>query len=150
MFSEAGEEEKHPKKKPEVAHPVDHKGLLPCIGSRILLIPETDQEIGTEADALPSHKHQQEVVGQDEVEHHEDEEVEVGEIPGKPGIIMHVSYGVDVDEETDPGDDQGHQDGERIDLVADHRLERARDHPIEDHLLKEAFRRRSSRSARRR
>ena len=81
VFSQACKEEKHSKEKPEVAHPVDDKGLLPCIGCRILLKPESDQEIGTEAYALPAHKHQEEVVGQDEVEHHEDEEVEVGKIP---------------------------------------------------------------------
>ena len=36
---------------------------------------------------------------------------------------MHVPDRVDVDEETDSSDHQGHQDGERIDLVADHCLE---------------------------
>ena len=123
MFPQAGEEEKHSQEKTEVAHPVDDKGLLPCIGGRILLKPESDQEIGTEAHALPSHKHQQEVVGQDEVEHHEDEEVEVGEIPGETRIVMHVSDGIDVDEETDPCDDQGHENRKGIDLVADHGLE---------------------------
>ena len=124
-FPKTGEEEKHPQKETEVTHPVDDKGLLPGIGGRILLKPETDQEIGTEAHTFPSDKHQQEVVGQDEVEHHEDEEVEVGEIPGITRIVMHVAHGVDVDEEADPGDHQGHQDGEGIDLVSDHRLERA-------------------------
>ncbi len=123
VFSQAGKEEKHSKEKTEVAHPVDDKGLLPCIGCRILLKPESDQEIGAETHALPAHKHQEEVVGQDEVEHHEDEEVEVGKIPGKTWIIMHVTDGINMDEEADPCDDQGHQDRERIDLIADHGLE---------------------------
>jgi hypothetical protein len=120
VLSQTGEEEEHSQDEPEVSDPVDHKSFLPGVGGRILFVPETDQKIRTEAHALPSHKHEKEIVGQYEIEHHEDEEVEVGEISGKPLIVMHVSNGVDMDKKTDSGHDKSHQNGKRIDLVADH------------------------------
>jgi hypothetical protein len=45
-----------------------------------------------------------------------------------------------MDEETDPADDQSHQNGEGIDLVADHCLERTRDDPIKNDFFKKTFR----------
>ena len=139
MLPQTCEEEEHPKKETKVTHSVDHKGLLSCISSRILFKPEADEEIRTKADTLPPHKHQQEVIRQYKVEHHEDEKIEIGEISRITRVVMHVSYGVDVDKETDSTDDQGHQDGERIDLVPNHCLERARNHPVKYHLLEVAL-----------
>ena len=75
------EEEEDPDQEPEIAHPVDDEGLLPGVGGRILLIPEPDQQVGTEAHPLPPDEHQQEVVSRDQEEHHEDEEVQVDEEP---------------------------------------------------------------------
>ncbi len=46
-------------------------------------------------------EHQQEIVGHDEVQHREDEEVEVGEEAPEPRIAVHVADRVDVDQEAD-------------------------------------------------
>ena len=54
---------------------------------------------------------------------------------------MHIANRVNMDEKADSRNHQGHQDGERIDLVSDDGLERAGDNPIEDDFLKETLRR---------
>jgi len=77
VFPQTGEKEEHTQNETEVPHPVDDKSLLPRIGSRILFKPKTDQQIRAEANTLPSDEHQQEIIGQDEIDHHEDEEIEV-------------------------------------------------------------------------
>ena len=45
---------------------------------------------------------------------------------------MHVADGVDVDQESDPGDDEQHDDRERVELKGDVRADAARVEPVVD------------------
>ena len=56
---------KHASDEAEIAHAIDDECLLAGIGGALLVEVETDQQIGTEAHAFPTHKHQQEIVGRE-------------------------------------------------------------------------------------
>ena len=63
------------------------------------MVPKADEEIGTEAHPLPADEHEEVVVGQDEKEHREHEEVQIGEVAGVARVPAHVPGRVDVDDE---------------------------------------------------
>ena len=63
----------------DVADHVDHERLDAGGGGRVAAVPEGDQQVGRRADERPAHDQQHEVRGQDQQQHREDEEVEVGE-----------------------------------------------------------------------
>src|SRR2546421_10133741 len=100
----------------DVADGVHAEGLACRQYRRAALEPETDQQIRTEADHGPADDQPDEVAGEDEQEHREDEEVHVGEEAREAGVLPHVADRIDVDEEADAGDHQDHQGGERIDI----------------------------------
>ena len=110
---------KIPIRKPKSPTRLTMKAFLPGVGGRILLIPEPDQEVGTEAHPFPPDEHEQEVVSRDQKEHHEDEEVQVDEEPPEAGIVVHVADRVDMDEKPHPGDHQAHDDGEGVEPKTD-------------------------------
>ena len=90
----------------EIAHTIDDECLLASIACALLVEVETDQQIGTEPHAFPAHKHQHEVVGENQGQHREHEEVEIGKEAVVALFMGHVASGVDVDEEPDSSDDQ--------------------------------------------
>ncbi len=49
---------------------------------------------------FPAHEHEQEVVGGYQDQHVEDEEVQVGEIAAETELSVHISDGIDVDDES--------------------------------------------------
>lgn len=106
--AEDGEDEKEGQSKAVIADAIDHKGLSPGIGVVIHLVPETNEQIGTEPYTFPTDEHEQKVVGQNEKKHGEGEEIQVGEVAVKPPVLGHVSDGIDMNQEADPGDDQHH------------------------------------------
>ncbi len=110
---EGAEDEAH------VTDTVDHEGLHPRLGRRVLLVEEADQKIRTEPHPLPAHKEQEEVVGQHQDQHGKGEEVEEGEVAGIAALVPHVADGVDVDQEAHPGDHQHHHHGQRVELQAE-------------------------------
>ena len=57
----------------DVAHPVDQEGLDRGGAGRRLGVPEADQQIGDQPDALPAEEKLQEVVGGDQRQHEEGE-----------------------------------------------------------------------------
>ena len=81
--SEGHEDQEDGQQKPVIADPVDDEGLLAGVGGRFLLIPEADQEIRTEPHPFPADEHEEKIVGRNQDEHEEDEEVEVGEVAGE-------------------------------------------------------------------
>ena len=98
----------------DVADAVDDERLLGGRGGRVLVLPEADQQVRREADALPAQE-QAEVVGRhDQHEHGGHEQVEVAEEPAPPVVVGHVADGVDVDQRPDAGDQQHEQRGERV------------------------------------
>ena len=97
--SERREDQKEAHRKAEVAHAVDDKRLLPGVGRGLPLVPKTDEQVRAEPNALPADEEEHEVVGQDQERHRKEEQVEVGEIPGLAGIVVHVADGIDVNDE---------------------------------------------------
>jgi hypothetical protein len=51
------------------------------------VVPEADEQVGRQADALPADVEQHVVVGEDEQEHRGDEQVEVGEEPAAVAVV---------------------------------------------------------------
>ena len=99
----------------DVADHVDHEGLDAGVGGGRAPVPERDEQVGGGAHEGPAHDQQHEVGRQDQHEHREDEEVEVGEVAREAAVAAHVRHGVHVDQERDPADHQAHEHGERID-----------------------------------
>ena len=54
-------EQQHAEHEREIADAVDDERLLARVGRRLLLVPEADQQVGAEADALPADEHDREV-----------------------------------------------------------------------------------------
>ena len=88
--TQGDKEQEHTQKEAVVADPVDDEGLLPRVGRAVLLVPEADEQVRAEAHTFPAHEHEEQVVRGHQGEHHEDEEVEIGEIAGKPLILVHI------------------------------------------------------------
>ena len=62
----------------EIADAVDDEGLDRRGVGRGPVVPEADQEIGAEADALPAEEQLHEIVGRHQHQHEEGEEAEIG------------------------------------------------------------------------
>src|SRR5579883_231653 len=84
-----------------------------CLGSGAnigwVLIPEANEQKTAEANAFPSQVQQQKIVRQDEHEHRRYEEVHVGEEARVAFIVLHVLGRVEMDQKTNEGDDEQHQ-----------------------------------------
>ncbi len=109
------EDEERGQDESDVADDVDHERLHARGGRGAAPVPVGDQRVRGEADERPAHNEQNEVPGQDEQQHREDEEVEVGEEPRVALVGDHVGGGVHVDQHRDARDDQAHQHRERVD-----------------------------------
>ena len=116
------EDEENAEDESGVADPVDDERFFAGIGRRGLFEPEADQKIGTEPDAFPADEHQDHVRGQDQDEHGEGEEVQVGEIARVSLVMGHVADGIEMDEKADAGDDKNHDGRERVELERKARL----------------------------
>ena len=102
------DQQKECNKESEVADAVDDECFLTCRCGRVFREPESDQQVRREAHALPANKHHQVVVGEDQHQHEEHEQVQVTEEAVEPVVLPHVADRIDVDEESDTGDDQQH------------------------------------------
>src|SRR5262249_47583416 len=89
--AEVRDEEEHREEEAEVADAVDDEGLLAGVGGGVLLEVEADEEVGGEADALPSDEEEEEVRGEDQNQHEEHEEVQVGEEAPVALFVGHVA-----------------------------------------------------------
>ncbi len=113
--TEVADDEEHREQETEVADAVDDEGLFAGVGGGVLLEVEADQQVRGETDALPADEQQQEAFGEDQHQHEEHEEVEVGEEAPVALFVRHVADRVDVDEEADAGDDAEHDEREVVD-----------------------------------
>ena len=99
----------------EVADAVDDEGLDGRgVGGRAV-VPEPDQQVGEEADALPAKEHLHEVVGRHQHQHGEGEARQVGEEARPRRVLVHVADGVDVHERGYRRDDDEHHRRQRVD-----------------------------------
>ena len=99
----------------DVADHVDHERLDAGRGGGLAPVPERDQQVRGRADERPADDQQHEVGRQDQQQHREDEEVEVGEVARVAAVAAHVGDRVDVDQERDAADHQAHEHRQRVD-----------------------------------
>ncbi len=118
-----GDQQEHREQEAEVADAVDDEGLLAGVGGGVLLEVEADEQVGGETDALPADEQQQEARREDQHQHEEHEEVEVGEEAPVALFVRHVADGVEMDEEADAGDHAEHDQGEVVDAEGEVDLE---------------------------
>ena len=121
--SEVHEDQDDPEHHRGVADPGRDERLLRRARGARSLVPEADQQVGAQPDALPAEVEQEVIVREDEDQHEEDEQVQVGEEAFEARIAVHVADRVDVDQGTDAGDDQHHGEGQRIDQERDPQTE---------------------------
>ena len=101
-----------------IAHAIDDECLLARVAGRLLVEVEADQQVAAQSHAFPADEQQHVVVRQHQHQHEEDEQIEVAEEAVVAVVVRHVAGGVDVDQETDAGDDQDHHRAERIEQEA--------------------------------
>src|SRR6185369_11670816 len=89
-----------------IAHAVGNERFLSCRRSFVLVQIETNQQIRTEADALPTDKHQKKVVSEHQREHREHEKIQVGEEAIVTAVTFHVAGGENVNQKTDKGNEE--------------------------------------------
>ena len=80
--SEGHKDQKDRQQKPVIPDAVDDEGLFAGVGGRLFLVPEADQEIGAEPHPFPADEKEEKVIGGDQNQHEEDEEIQIGEITG--------------------------------------------------------------------
>src|SRR5580692_10558585 len=102
--------------KSKISYAVNDEGFLPGRRSGILGEPEPNQQIRRQTHTLPPDEHHQVVIGQHQRQHEKHEQVQIGEETVIAGILRHVANGVDVNEETNSGDDQQHDQRELIQI----------------------------------
>ena len=112
-------EHEHAQEKAGIADAVGDKGLFARARLVGVLEPETDQQVGSEAHAFPSHEQDQQRPSQHERQHEEKEKVQVSEVAGVAGVLLHVAHRVEVDQRAHAGDDEHHDRGEPVEVKGD-------------------------------
>ena len=122
-------------REPEIADAVDDE----CLDRRRvrfgLLIPEADEQIAHQADALPAEKQLHEIVRRHQHQHGEGEQRQVREEPRPERVVLHVADRIEMDEGGDGGDDDQHHRGERVDAQRPVDFEVAGDDPREQRAM---------------
>ena len=121
----ADPDEHDPEGEADVADAVDDERLLGGEGGRALRVPEPDQEVRAQAHQLPGGEDGQPAVAQDEQEHAEHEEVQVGEEAPAARVVGHVAHRVEVDEHADRRHDDEEAGRQLVDVEAHLHLEGA-------------------------
>ena len=82
--------------------------FLPASVADFFSVPEADQQVRAEADALPADEHHEEVRAEHEHEHERGEEIQVREVARELGIglVVHVGGRVDVNQRADARHDR--------------------------------------------
>ena len=78
------------------------------------MIPEANQEVGCQADALPTKEQSHIGIREHQGEHRGHEEVQVGEETPPVRVVFHIGHGVDVDQGTHKRNQQYESHRERI------------------------------------
>ena len=123
--SEIPGDEEHSQQESGIADAIHDEGFVSGVRRRLAMEIKTDQQIGTQPHALPANKHQHIVIGKDQREHGEHEEVEVPEEAVIAAFMRHVSGGINMDEQPDAGDKQQPDAGERVEQETRVGLERS-------------------------
>ena len=120
---------KMPSVKPKSPTRLTTKALIAAALAEGFSIPEADQQIGGEADALPAEEHLHEIVGRHQHQHGEGEERQIGEEARPRRILGHIADRIEMDERRDRRHDDEHDGGQRIDAQRPIDVQRARVEP---------------------
>ena len=87
---------------------VHDKSFLGRTAVFLVFKPVTDQQIGTESDALPADEQDHKIGSQHQQQHRKNKEVEVTEVfrIGRRILFMHIGSGINMDQKAHAGDDQ--------------------------------------------
>ena len=122
---EHGEDGEDAEREAEIADAVDDEGLDGGGIGRGPVVPEADEEVAHQADALPAEEELKEVVRRHQRQHGEGEEREIGEEARAVRVLLHVADGVEVHEARDRGHHHQHHGGKRVDAKRPGGLQRA-------------------------
>ena len=111
---EGPEQQKHAQDKAKIADSIDDESFVPGPRIVLVLVPKSDQGIGAESHSFPTHKHQKQAIAQDQGEHSGGKKIEVGEEAPEGFVIMHVAYGINMDQTADARYNQDHHRGKWI------------------------------------
>ena len=146
--AESGGDVENAEEEAGVADTIYDERFFACVRGGFFEEVETDQQIAAQAHTFPAHKQEKKIVGEDQGQHGKHEQVHVAEETVVAAFVAHVADGVDVDEESDAGNDQNHDAGKRIEQIApigDERDEtsdgrnRAGADPFKENLLKDTM-----------
>src|SRR5450631_3442155 len=130
--AEGFEKQEHSQHETEVADTVDDEGFFPGVGGGLFQEVEADQHVAAQADAFPAYEKQNVVGGEDQDQHEEHEEIEIGEEAVVAALVGHVASGIDVDQPAYTGDDEKHYYRELINLQIETGAEGAGGDPGEE------------------
>src|SRR5665647_3590154 len=128
------EQQEEPDDQSRVADARDDEGLAPRVDALQVPLPERDEQVAAQADALPAEVEQQQVVGEHQDQHRCHEQVHVDEEAREPLVALHELRGVQVDEEADDRDDEDEDHAHRIQVEGDLRRQPAGVEPRPEHL----------------
>ena len=117
----------------EIADAVDDKGLDRRGVGGGLLIPEADQQIGSETDALPAEEHLHQIIGGHQHQHGEGEQRQIGEEARTVRIFVHVADRIEVHEARHGVDHDEHHRRQRVDAQGPVDAHLAGGHPVAEH-----------------
>ncbi|KAF0242187.1 MAG: hypothetical protein FD180_4058 [Planctomycetota bacterium] len=109
------EQDEDAEEHPDIADAVGEERLLLRVGGGLLLEPEPDQQVAREADQLPEHVQREQVVAEDQPEHGEREDREIGEKSRVARVVRHVPDREDVNERRNERDDHEHDHRDVVD-----------------------------------
>src|SRR5438067_94542 len=113
------DQQKQSDEKSKVADTIDDECFLSGRRGGVLDKPKPNQQVGRQAHAFPTNEHQQVVVGQDERQHEEHEQIQVREEPVVAGVLPHVADGIDVDEKANASNDQQHDQRKLVEVESE-------------------------------
>ena len=82
----------------KVTNSVRNESLLSCLCLAHILVPVTDEEVGACSHTFPAQEEYHKVGTQDQVQHRENEQIEVQEELIVASVPMHISNGIDMNE----------------------------------------------------
>ena len=102
--------------KAEVAEAIGEEGFFGGVRCGTFFKPEPDQQVAAKADQFPEDEHLEKIIAKNNAGHGEGEQAQAGEKPAVAAVAVHVADGENVDEAADAGDDEHHEEAQRINV----------------------------------
>ena len=132
--AQAGRQQEQSDGHGRVADSRDNEGFLSRSPVGGVVVPEADQQVAAEPDPLPAQVEQEQVVRQDQRQHGRHEEVHVGEEAAESDVFPHEFRGVHMNQESHEGDNQRHDQGQRIQVQRNMHVQARKRHPAPEGL----------------